>query len=31
MCAGRRVWLHVDGAYGGCAAGVPVRQKRCAG
>jgi aromatic-L-amino-acid decarboxylase len=31
LCAAERLWLHVDGAYGGLAATVPSYRERCDG
>ena len=31
LCASERLWLHVDGAYGGLAAALPAYRDRCAG
>jgi glutamate/tyrosine decarboxylase-like PLP-dependent enzyme len=31
LCAAERLWLHVDGAYGGLAAAVPGYSERCHG
>ena len=31
LCAAERLWLHVDGAYGGLAATVPAYRDRCRG
>jgi aromatic-L-amino-acid/L-tryptophan decarboxylase len=31
LCAAERLWLHVDGAYGGLATALPGYRERCAG